>query len=167
MNDTTDRDFFGGPSRPSRNLDSLAIIREMAKPRFRAEISLEISTWRAVTGPTGPASETGPDGLLLGVADRHEPGQLLALDEDRRRRHALIREGKPLRCAACGGEKWRRDGQGRRACSTCAGGDARVAAPLEIAPPGRTPEEISEGGERPKKIATERAKLAKVAEAWA
>jgi hypothetical protein len=58
----------------------------------------------------------------------------------------LMAEGKPLRCARCGGQEWRRDEHGRRACSTCPEGDARVAAPLAFAPPGRTSSEVSEGG---------------------
>lgn len=58
---------------------------------------------------------------------------------------ALLREGKPLRCARCGGEEWRRDEHGRRACSTCSGGDGEVAAPSAIAPPGRTSGDVLEG----------------------
>ncbi len=61
---------------------------------------------------------------------------------------ALLAEGKPLRCARCGGEGWQRDEHGRRTCATCAGGDTRVAAPLEIVAPGRTSGEFPapEGG---------------------
>jgi hypothetical protein len=56
----------------------------------------------------------------------------------------LLREGKPLRCARCGGEEWRRDEHGRRECAKCAGGDTTAAAPLGIAPPGRTSREVPE-----------------------
>jgi hypothetical protein len=58
----------------------------------------------------------------------------------------LIREGKPLRCAACGGEEWRRDEHGRCVCSTCHGGDARVAAPPVQTRPEPTSREVSEEG---------------------
>jgi dGTP triphosphohydrolase len=55
----------------------------------------------------------------------------------------LLREEKPLRCAACGAEKWRRDSAGRRVCSTCHEGDSRGAAPVEIASPEPTSREFS------------------------
>jgi hypothetical protein len=58
----------------------------------------------------------------------------------------LIREGRPLRCAACGGEEWCRDEHGRRACATCAGGDTTAAAPLAFARPEASSREVSEPG---------------------
>lgn len=59
----------------------------------------------------------------------------------------LIREGRPLRCAACGGEEWCRDEHGRRACATCAGGDTTTAAaPLAFARPEASSREVSEPG---------------------
>jgi hypothetical protein len=58
----------------------------------------------------------------------------------------LLTEGKPLRCARCGGEEWQRDGAGRRACAMCAGGDARVAAPPVHVRPESTSRDVSEEG---------------------
>jgi hypothetical protein len=58
----------------------------------------------------------------------------------------LLREGKRVRCAGCGLEEWRRDEHGRRACVTCAGGDARVAPPPSIVAPESTSSEIPAPG---------------------
>lgn len=48
---------------------------------------------------------------------------------------SALRHRRPLRCARCGGEEWLRDGDGHRVCATCAGGDARVAAPPAFVSP--------------------------------
>jgi hypothetical protein len=59
---------------------------------------------------------------------------------------ALLREGKPLRCAGCGGEEWRRDEHGRRACATCHGGDTRGPAPSSITSLRSTSRDVSAPG---------------------